>query len=376
MVSLERIVLSLIKSRRLNSWWIQVGKCKLLLQYVMTEPCWYRKVKSTKSFPLERYLEKIIAIKNHIDCLAKYAHSPRLRHHFFHKEFMVETFGQPARNVVMSKPSDWGSIISYALQFEQDASSPELDDMYAALRSNRKYRGTIRTPVHCECAVIVHFHNRHESKVLPVEYIGVSKLSCKGCALFLKPSMRLLAPDSAHETHIRNGTSHGICLNVIQDLSTNLGVIWSDTSRAQPTPLGSSFAEEADWWWPLPVLWWVQPHGMWLQKQTQGTRPSLGWCGSRNSHPTRNSYQPHPHFPVGKCVSQEEEDGPLPSSSPVLSPVLANIFSISSTAVKDIALKKVQWREIILLQHVPCPSTPKTFKLMLWLTVGPRVMHS
>uniref|UniRef100_U4KU47 Uncharacterized protein n=1 Tax=Pyronema omphalodes (strain CBS 100304) TaxID=1076935 RepID=U4KU47_PYROM len=217
MVSLERIVLSLIKS-----------------------------LKSTKSFPLERYLEKIIAIKNHIDCLAKYAHSPRLRHHFFHKEFMVETFGQPARNVVMSKPSDWGSIISYALQFEQDASSPELDDMYAALRSNRKYRGTIRTPVHCECAVIVHFHNRHESKVLPVEYIGVSKLSCKGCALFLKPSMRLLAPDSAHETHIRNGTSHGICLNVIQDLSTNLGVIWSDTSRAQPTPLGSSFAEEAD----------------------------------------------------------------------------------------------------------------------------------
>jgi hypothetical protein len=135
---------------------------------------------------LERYLEKIIAIKAHIDFLAKYAHSPRLRRHFFHKEFMVEAIGQPARNIVMPKPSDWGSIISHALQFEQDASSPELDDIYAALRSNRKYRGTIRTPVHCECALIVHFHNRHESKVPPVEYIGVNKLSCKGCALFFE----------------------------------------------------------------------------------------------------------------------------------------------------------------------------------------------
>jgi hypothetical protein len=39
MASLQRIVLSLLKSRRLNSWCIQVEKCKLMLQYVMTEPC-------------------------------------------------------------------------------------------------------------------------------------------------------------------------------------------------------------------------------------------------------------------------------------------------------------------------------------------------
>jgi hypothetical protein len=39
-------------------------------------------------------------------------------------------------------------------------------------------------------------------------------------------------------------------------------------------------------------------------------------------------------------VSQEEDDSPLPGGSPVLSPVLANIFSISSTAVKDVAIKE------------------------------------
>jgi hypothetical protein len=43
---------------------------------------------------------------------------------------------------------------------------------------------------------------------------------------------------------------------------------------------------------------------------------------------------------VGKCVSQEEDDGPLPGGSPVLSPMLANIFSISSTTLKDTAIEE------------------------------------
>jgi hypothetical protein len=40
-----------------------------------------------------------------------------------------------------------------------------------------------------------------------------------------------------------------------------------------------------------------------------------------------------------KCVSQEEDDSHLPSSAAALSPVLANIFSISSTTVKDTAIE-------------------------------------
>jgi hypothetical protein len=41
-----------------------------------------------------------------------------------------------------------------------------------------------------------------------------------------------------------------------------------------------------------------------------------------------------------KHVSWEENDGPLPGGSPVFSPILANIFSISSTAVKDVAIEE------------------------------------
>jgi predicted aspartyl protease len=48
----------------------------------------------------------------------------------------------------------------------------------------------------------------------------------------------------------------------------------------------------------------------------------------------------HLYLPVRKYVSQEGDDVPLPGGSPILSPVLANIFSISSTAVKDTAIEE------------------------------------
>jgi predicted aspartyl protease len=43
---------------------------------------------------------------------------------------------------------------------------------------------------------------------------------------------------------------------------------------------------------------------------------------------------------VVKYVRQEEDDCSLPSGSPILSPVLANIFCIYSTAVKDRAIEE------------------------------------
>jgi hypothetical protein len=43
---------------------------------------------------------------------------------------------------------------------------------------------------------------------------------------------------------------------------------------------------------------------------------------------------------MGSDISQEEDNGPLHGGSPVLSPMLANIFSISTTVVKDIAIEQ------------------------------------
>jgi hypothetical protein len=52
-----------------------------------------------------------------------------------------------------------------------------------------------------------------------------------------------------------------------------------------------------------------------------------------------------------KCVGQEEDDGPLLGSSPFLSPILANIFAISCTAVKDVAMTEgsIDWNYLIIM---------------------------
>ena len=70
----------------------------------------------TEEFPLERFLAKLISIHTHVDCLAHYVHSPRLRRHFY-KKFSVETVNQPHATVVMPNPQDWKRVVTEVLKF-------------------------------------------------------------------------------------------------------------------------------------------------------------------------------------------------------------------------------------------------------------------
>ena len=145
-------------------------------------------------FELECYLRKLVTINTHIDCLAHYAHSPRLRRHFYNKKFSVETVSQLHATVVMPKPQDWKRVVTDVLESVPDLlvnHGPRLTDMLVTLR--RRNRGTVRAPVHCGCALIAHYQSRPKSipDVAPLEYIGVSKLSCKACVLFFEVSNSL-----------------------------------------------------------------------------------------------------------------------------------------------------------------------------------------
>jgi hypothetical protein len=42
-----------------------------------------------------------------------------------------------------------------------------------------------RQITHCECALIAYFHNTSFDGQVPFSYIGVSKLSCKACYIFI-----------------------------------------------------------------------------------------------------------------------------------------------------------------------------------------------
>ena len=131
----------------------------------------------------------------YIDCLARYAHSPRLRRHFYNKEFTVETVYQPCVTVVMPKARDWERVVADALEFPDLLANfnPKLVRLFESLKSKPGYLGAVQAPVHCECALITHYQNslNSGSVVAPLEYIGVSKLSCKACVLFFEASNKV-----------------------------------------------------------------------------------------------------------------------------------------------------------------------------------------
>jgi hypothetical protein len=45
-------------------------------------------------------------------------------------------------------------------------------------------KGFVKAPVHCECALIYHL-NKPATNIPPVGYLGVSKLSCSACKIFI-----------------------------------------------------------------------------------------------------------------------------------------------------------------------------------------------
>ena len=71
--------------------------------------------------------------------------------------------------------------------------NPKLILLFETLKSKPGYLGTLRAPVHCECALIAHYQNSLNSRslVAPLEYIGVSKLSCRACVLFFEASNKV-----------------------------------------------------------------------------------------------------------------------------------------------------------------------------------------
>lgn len=142
-----------------------------------------------EAFLPEPYLLKLVTIHTYIDCLAR---SPRLRRHFFNKEFTVVTVCQPRVPVSMPEARDWEKVVEDALKLSNllDYSNSKLRSLFETLKSQPGY---LRAPVHCECALITHYQNRPNSKsvVAPLEYIGVSKLSCKACVLFFEASNKV-----------------------------------------------------------------------------------------------------------------------------------------------------------------------------------------
>ena len=79
-------------------------------------------------FPLERYLEKVVAIHS-CRVLIKFAHSPRLRHHFHNKSFEIRIIPSIIRRI--PPPSQLGKLIAETLHGQDLETSDHvrLDDI-------------------------------------------------------------------------------------------------------------------------------------------------------------------------------------------------------------------------------------------------------
>lgn len=140
-----------------------------------------------KTFPAQRYLEKVVSFAKDIRILLNAANSPRLRN-LFRIPFYIKTL-EPisSATALPSTIKGWEDVASKTLQ-EANRRKPE-DLQYEALPSKVRADGRklvqTRTPtprnfVHCECVILSHILFHPEE--LFVNYIGVSKLCCRGCS--------------------------------------------------------------------------------------------------------------------------------------------------------------------------------------------------
>jgi len=117
-------------------------------------------VKNGFVFPLERYLEKVVAIHAHCAVLTKFAHSPRLRSHFHNKSFEVRSV--PPIITIVPLPSDLGERIEDILAgHDLERDDNDLLEKIISATKKKFFRngGPVQAHVHCECALVHYFND-------------------------------------------------------------------------------------------------------------------------------------------------------------------------------------------------------------------------
>jgi len=135
-------------------------------------------------FPLRRALEKLTSLPRHIASLYGFAHSRRLQPALRYR-LSIAAVPKEAHNVLLP-PSlkDWESFLVAACGGRYD-----FQKTYAVELAEMFKSGKCVCPVHCECKLIQSLQTRLGNQwdnVPPFTYIGVSKLSCGACRIWME----------------------------------------------------------------------------------------------------------------------------------------------------------------------------------------------
>ncbi|KAG0634368.1 hypothetical protein HOY80DRAFT_533270 [Tuber brumale] len=144
-------------------------------------------------FPLQRALEKLISLPRHIQSLFGFAHSPRLRPALQYRMTICAVLGQ-AQNVKLPASKDeWKSFLKIASGEENPWQEDDARKLFKKFGSQER-----EFPVHCECGLIQYLQTKHRDSwdnVPAFSYIGVSKLSCSACRVWIEAFNELGGPN-------------------------------------------------------------------------------------------------------------------------------------------------------------------------------------
>jgi len=139
---------------------------------------------SQDPFPLRRALEKLTSLPRHIETLFGFAHSPRLLPALRYRLF-ISAVPEITRTVKLPASSEgWKSFLVAARGKRHDFKKTPAVEL-AERFGPRQWV----CPVHCECGLIMYLHTRQGDAwdhVPAFSYIGVSKLSCSACSIWIE----------------------------------------------------------------------------------------------------------------------------------------------------------------------------------------------
>lgn len=133
--------------------------------------------------PVRRALEKLTSLHRYIEVLVRFANSPRLRPALTF-EPSISLVTPPARRQVTLPSSihEWETTVDYVCAGKELATADWARKQATDLAGH--YDKSYLCVTHCECSLIAHLEAT-PAETPPFSYIGVSKLSCRACMLWI-----------------------------------------------------------------------------------------------------------------------------------------------------------------------------------------------
>ncbi|KAG0136921.1 hypothetical protein HOY82DRAFT_620766 [Tuber indicum] len=143
-------------------------------------------------FPLQRAPEKLISLPRHIQSLFGFAHSPRLRPALQYRMTICAVLGRSQNVKLPASEDEWKSFLKVASGEEGPWQDDDARKLFKRFGS-REWE----CPVHCEYGLIQYLQTKHGDSwdnVPAFSYIGVSKLSCSACRVWIEAFNELQGP--------------------------------------------------------------------------------------------------------------------------------------------------------------------------------------